>query len=214
MISIASAAGIALVALAMVLTPGPNMIYLVSRSLSQGWRAGLMSLLGTIAGFVIYMSMANLGLASVFLTARWLYTAVTLAGAAYLLYLAWQALRPGGFTLFQTRELPRDPAARLVRMGLLTNLLNPKAAIMYLALIPQFIAPGRGHLITQGFILGIIQITVSAAVNATIVVTASGVAAFLSVRPAWLGWQRRITGALLAAVGIHLALSSQLPSIR
>ncbi|HEU5417545.1 MAG TPA: LysE family translocator [Streptosporangiaceae bacterium] len=180
MISITSAAGIALVALTMVLTPGPNMIYLVSRSLSQGWRAGLLSLLGTIAGFVIYMTVANLGLAGVFRTARWLYTGVTLAGAAYLLYLAWQALRPAGFTLFQPRELPRDPAARLLRMGLLTNLLNPKAAIMYLALIPQFLAPGRGHLIAQGFALGLIQITVSAAVNATIVVAAGGLAAFLA----------------------------------
>lgn len=210
MISIASAAGIALVALGMVLTPGPNMIYLVSRSVSQGWRAGLVSLLGTITGFIIYMTMANLGLAEVFLTARWLYQVVTLAGAAYLLYLAWQALRPGGVALFQARELPWDPPAKLLRMGLLTNLLNPKAAIMYLALIPQFITPGRGHLIAQGFVLGGIQISVSAAVNATIVLAASGISAFLSTRPAWLRWQRRITGTLLAAVGIHLALTSHL----
>ena len=207
MISAASAAGIALVALGMVLTPGPNMIYLVSRSLSQGWRAGLISLLGTIAGFVIYMSMANLGLSEVFLTARWLYRAVTLAGAAYLLFLAWQALRPGGIALFETRALPHDPPAKLFRMGLLTNLLNPKAAIMYLALIPQFIVPGRGHLLAQGFALGGIQIAVSAAVNATIVASASGIAAFLGRRQAWLRWQRLVTGTLLAAIAIHLAVS-------
>lgn len=207
MISAASAAGIALVALGMVLTPGPNMIYLVSRSLSQGWRAGLISLLGTIAGFVIYMSMANLGLAEVFLTARWLYRAVTLAGSAYLLFLAWQALRPGGIALFETRALPHDPPAKLFRMGLLTNLLNPKAAIMYLALIPQFIVPGRGHLLAQGFALGGIQIAVSAAVNATIVASASGIAAFLGRRPTWLRWQRLVTGTLLAAIAIHLAVS-------
>jgi threonine/homoserine/homoserine lactone efflux protein len=205
-ISAASAAGIALVALGMVLTPGPNMIYLVSRSLAQGWRAGLISLLGTIAGFVIYMSMANLGLAGVFLTARWLYRGVTLAGAAYLLYLAWQALRPGGTALFETRALPHDRPAKLLRMGLVTNLLNPKAAIMYLALIPQFIVPGRGHVLAQGFVLGSIQITVSAAVNATIVLAASGIAAFLATRPTWLRGQRLITGVLLAAVAIHLAL--------
>jgi threonine/homoserine/homoserine lactone efflux protein len=207
LISAASAAGIALVALGMVLTPGPNMIYLVSRSLSQGWRAGLVSLLGTIAGFVIYMSMANLGLAEVFLTARWLYRAVTLAGAAYLLFLAWQALRPGGVALFETRALPHDPPAKLFRMGLLTNLLNPKAAIMYLALIPQFIVTGHGHLLAQGFALGAVQIAVSAAVNATIVLSASGIAAFLGRRPAWLRWQRLVTGTLLAAIAIHLAIS-------
>ena len=206
MISAASAAGIALVALGMVLTPGPNMIYLVSRSLSQGWRAGLTSLLGTIAGFVVYMSMANLGLAEVFLTAHWLYRAVTLAGAGYLLFLAWQALRPGGVALFETRALPHDPPGKLFRMGLLTNLLNPKAAIMYLALIPQFIVPGRGHLLAQAFALGGIQIAVSAAVNATIVLSAAGIAAFLGRRPAWLRWQRLVTGTLLAAIAIHLVI--------
>lgn len=92
MISAASAAGIAIVALGMVLTPGPNMMYLVSRSLSQGRRAGMISLLGTVTGFLVYLILANLGLAEVFRTARWLYWAVRLAGAVYLLYPAWQVL--------------------------------------------------------------------------------------------------------------------------
>ena len=207
MISAASAAGIALVALGMVLTPGPNMMYLASRSLSQGRRAGMLSLLGTVTGFITYLIMASLGLAGVFLTARWLYWTVKLAGAAYLLYLAWQVLRPHGTAVFETRDLPAEAAARLFSMGLLTNLLNPKAAIMYLALIPQFIVPGRGHLLAQGFALGGIQIAVSAAVNATIVASASGIAAFLGRRPAWLRWQRLVTGTLLAAIAIHLAIS-------
>lgn len=206
MISAASAAGIAIVALGMVLTPGPNMMYLVSRSLSQGRRAGMISLLGTVTGFLVYLTLANLGLAEVFRTARWLYWAVRLAGAAYLLYLAWQVLRPHGAAIFHVRDLPRDPAARLFRMGLLTNLLNPKAAIMYLALIPQFIDPARGHVLAQGFLLGGTQITVSAAVNAAIVLAASAVAAFSATRPAWLLGQRLVTGTLLAAFALRLAL--------
>jgi len=125
LISAASAAGIAIVALGMVLTPGPNMMYLVSRSLSQGRRAGMISLLGTVTGFLVYLTLANLGLAEAFRTARWLYWVVRLAGAAYLLYLAWQVLRPHGVAIFHVRDLPRDPAARLFRMGLLTNLLCP-----------------------------------------------------------------------------------------
>lgn len=208
MISAASAAGIAIIALGMVLTPGPNMMYLVSRSLSQGWRAGMISLLGTVTGFLVYLTLANLGLAEVFRTARWLYWAVKLAGAAYLFYLAWKVLRPHGAAIFHTRELPRDPAARLFRMGLLTNLLNPKAAIMYLALIPQFIDPARGHVLAQGFMLGGIQISVSAAVNAAIVLAASAIATFSATRPAWLRGQRLVTGALLAAFAIRLALGS------
>jgi threonine/homoserine/homoserine lactone efflux protein len=206
--------GISLVALGMVLTPGPNMIYLVSRSLSQGVKAGLVSLLGTATGFVIYMAMANFGLTIVFIVLPWIYVAVKLAGAAYLLYLAWQVLRPGGASLFEARPLPRDTPARLFRMGLLTNLLNPKAAIMYLALIPQFISPERGHVLIQGFVLGGIQIGISFAVNALIILAAGGIAAFLATRPAWLRWQRRITGALLGAVGIHLALDTHVPAAR
>jgi threonine/homoserine/homoserine lactone efflux protein len=207
-ISTASAAGIALVALGMVLTPGPNMMYLASRSLSQGRRAGMVSLLGTVTGFVIYLTLTSLGLAELFRTARWLYLTVRLTGAAYLLFLAWQVLRPHGTAVFQARDLPGAAAPRLFAMGLLTNLLNPKAAIMYLALIPQFIEPGRGHVLAQGFVLGGIQIAVSAAVNASIVLAAAAVASLLSARPAWLRGQRLVAGALLAVFAVRLALGS------
>jgi threonine/homoserine/homoserine lactone efflux protein len=206
LISAASAAGIALVALGMVLTPGPNMMYLASRSLSQGRRAGMVSLLGTVTGFITYLTMASFGLAGVFLTARWLYWTVKLAGAAYLLYLAWQVLRPHGTAVFETRDLPTEATARLFAMGLLTNLLNPKAAIMYLALIPQFIAPGRRHVLAQGLLLGAIQISVSTTVNAAIVLAASALAGFFSARPAWLRGQRLLAGTILAVFAVRLAL--------
>ncbi|GAA4525695.1 LysE family translocator [Amycolatopsis samaneae] len=189
----------------MVLTPGPNMVYLVSRSISQGRMAGLLSLTGTAVGFLVYMTMANLGLAVVFVAVPWLYMGFKAAGAGYLGYLAWQALRPGGRGLFEPRALARDSAGRLFRMGLLTNLLNPKAAIMYLALIPQFVDPGRGHTTAQGFVLGGVQFTVSMAVNATIVVAAGAVASLIARRPSWAVWQRRITGTLLGAVAVLLA---------
>lgn len=208
MISAASAAGIALVALGMVLTPGPNMMYLTSRSLSQGRRAGMVSLFGTVTGFVIYLTLASLGLAGVFRTARWLYWAVKLAGSAYLLWLAWQVLRPHGTAVFQARDLPREAASRLFLMGLLTNLLNPKAAVMYLALIPQFIEPTRGHVLGQGFLLGGIQIAVSATVNAAIILAASAVAGFFSARPGWLRGQRLIAGTILAVFAVRLAVGS------
>ncbi|GAC66377.1 LysE family translocator [Gordonia soli] len=211
-VDLAAAAGIALVALGMVLTPGPNMIYLVSRSLSQGVTAGLVSLGGTVIGFIVYMTMANLGLAAVFVVVPWLYVALKVAGAVYLLYLAWQVLRPGGVAVFETRDLPGDSARRLFGMGLLTNLLNPKAAIMYVALIPQFIDPAAGHVVGQGFVLGSIQIAVSFVVNAAFIVGAGSIAAFLRSRPGWLPWQRRITGAMLAGIGIHLLIDSPAPA--
>jgi len=123
-ISLAAASGIALVELGLALTPGPNMIYLVSRSISQGRRAGMMSLAGTAVGFVAYMTMANLGLAAVFLVVPWLYIALKVIGAIYLLRLAYKTLRPGGKSVFATSELPRDSFGKLFGMGLVTNLLN------------------------------------------------------------------------------------------
>jgi threonine/homoserine/homoserine lactone efflux protein len=204
-ISMAAVLGMAVTALGMVLTPGPNMMYLVSRSISQGRGAGLISLGGTAAGFLIYMTMANLGLAMVFVLVPWLFMVFKAAGALYLAYLAWQALKPGGHGLFETRTLERDSAGRLFRMGLITNLLNPKAAIMYLALIPQFIDPARGHTTAQGFLLGGVQITVSMVVNATIVIAAGSIASVIASRPSWATWQRRITGTLLGAVAVMLA---------
>ena len=200
--------GMALVALGMVLIPGPNMIYLVSRSVSQGSRAGLVSLSGTFVGFVIYMTMANFGLAAVFIYVPVLYTGVKLAGAAYLLYLAWKMLKPGGTSLFEPKKLARDSRWKLFRMGLVTNLLNPKAAIMYLALIPQFVDRSAGDVVAQGFILGSVQITVSMIVNSIIVLLAGAISIFLRTRPAWLKWQRWITGSLLGIVGIKLAIDA------
>lgn len=203
--------GIALVALAMVLTPGPNMIYLVSRSLSQGPVAGLVSLGGTVVGFLVYMTMANLGLAAVFVVVPWLYTGLKVAGALYLLYLAVRAVS-GGIALFEVRDLAGDSRARLFSMGLVTNLLNPKAAIMYVALIPQFIVPAHGAVVAQGFILGGVQIAVSLVVNALIILGAGAIAVFLRQRPRWLPWQRRTTAALLAGVGIHLLIEAPAPA--
>ena len=204
-VSVHAAFGMAAAALAMVLTPGPNMMYLASRSIGQGRRAGLVSLAGTGAGFVIYMLMANLGLAIVFIAVPWLFIGFKAAGVAYLVWLSWQALRPDGAGVFEVRDLARESDGRLFRMGLLTNLLNPKVAIMYLTLIPQFIDPSRGSQVAQGIALGLLQIGVSMAINTVIVIGAGSIAGFLDGRPGWTVWQRRITGTMLGIVAILLA---------
>ena len=96
MVEMSSILGVAAIALGMVLTPGPNMMYLLSRSVTQGRRAGLISLAGVAVGFLVYPTAATFGLSALFAAVPELYLTVKFAGAAYLLWLAWQALRPGG----------------------------------------------------------------------------------------------------------------------
>jgi threonine/homoserine/homoserine lactone efflux protein len=196
----------ALAALVMVLTPGPNMVYCVSRSLSQGRKAGLISLGGVLAGFVVHLLAASLGLTALLLAAPIAFDAIKLAGAAYLLWLAWEALRPGGRTPFEARKLAVDSPGRLFRMGLLTNLLNPKVAMFYLAFFPQFLHPERGSVLVQSLELGAIQILVSGTVNALLILGAARIADVLARRSRWLAVQRYLMGSVLGMLAVRMAL--------
>ena len=178
----AAAAGNALIAIGLVLTPGPNMLYLTSRSLTQGRRAGLISLVGTGLGFLVYLLAAALGISAIFAAVPAAYVALKVAGALYLLYLAWTVVRPGAQPVFAVRELPRDRPRRLIGMGLLTNLLNPKIAILYVSLLPQFIDPDRGSVAVQSLVLGAIQIAIALTVYGLFVIVAGSLAVVLARR--------------------------------
>lgn len=211
MIEATAVLGVAAAGLGMVLTPGPNMMYLVSRTVSQGRRAGFVSLTGVAAGFGVYLVAAAVGITAVFAMVPALYLTLKLAGAAYLLWLAWKVLRPGGVSAFTPDVLPADPTRRLFTMGLVTNLLNPKIAIMYMALIPQFVVPAQGRVWLQSLLLGSVQIGVALTVNALIVVSAGAVAAFLGGRPLWLRAQRYVTGTMLGAMAALVATDRARP---
>ena len=201
----ASLLAFAAIALGMALTPGPNMIYLLSRSICQGRTAGLISLGGVALGFVFYMLCAAFGITALLLAVPYAYDALRLAGVVYLLWLAWQALKPGGRSPFEVRALPPDSPRKLFAMGFVTNLLNPKIAILYLSLLPQFIDPQHGSVLAQSLALGGIQIALSVSVNAAVAVTAGSIAAFLAGRPAWLVLQRWLMGTVLAGLAIRIA---------
>jgi len=198
-----------LVALGMVLTPGPNMIYLISRSICQGRAAGLISLGGVALGFMFYMLCAAFGITALVMTVPLAYDALRIAGALYLLYLAWQAVKPGGRSPFQVRDLPKDSPRRLFFMGLFTNLLNPKAAVLYLSLLPQFIEPSHGSVLIQSLVLCATQIVISVSVNALIVVMAGGIATFLAARPTWATFQRWLMGTVLAGLAVRTATEAR-----
>lgn len=192
-------------ALLMVLTPGPNMIYLLSRAICQGRRAGVISLLGVISAFLVHMFAAAVGLTALFLAVPLAYEALRWAGAAYLLWLAWQALKPGARSPLEARALPPDPPAKLFWMGFLTNLLNPKAALLYLSVLPQFVSAARGDVFLQSVELGLTQIAVSFSVNLAITLSAAGMAAWFARKPAWLVAQRYVMGGVLGALALRLA---------
>lgn len=199
----------ALVSLGIVLTPGPNMIYLISRSLTQGPAAGIVSLGGVALGFLFYMLCAAFGITALLFAVPYAYDALRFAGAAYLLWMAWQALKPGGRSPFQVRPLKVDGPRKLFAMGLLTNLLNPKIAMLYLALLPQFIDPGVGSVLTQSLVLGSIQTVISVGINAVIALTAGSIAVFLGTRPTWLLVQRWLMGTVLAGLAVRMAFEAR-----
>lgn len=199
----------ALACLVLVLTPGPNMVYCISRTLAQGRPAGLLSLAGVLLGFLVHLLAAALGLTAVLMAVPLAFDAIKLAGAAYLLWLAWQALKPGGSAPFQPRALPADPRATLLRMGFVTNLLNPKVAMFYLSFFPQFLDPERGSVLLQSLQLGTVQIAISGSVNALLILGAAGITALLSRSRGWLLAQRYLMGAVLGGLAVRIALTEK-----
>lgn len=192
-------------ALLMVLTPGPNMVYLISRSICQGKRAGVVSLSGVIAGFFVHMLAAAIGLTTLFMAVPFAYEVLKWAGAAYLLYLAWQAVRPGARSPFEARDLPMDSPRKLFLMGFTTNLLNPKIAVFYLSIFPQFVSPEHGSVFAQSIQLGFTQIAISFTVNLGIALSAARLAQWFARSSGWLAAQRYVMGTVLAGLAVRLA---------
>jgi threonine/homoserine/homoserine lactone efflux protein len=195
-----------LAALAIMLTPGPNMIYCVSRALCQGRIAGWVSVLGVQAGNVVHIAAATLGLSALMASMPILFDAIRYMGAAYLLWLAWQAVKSGGRSLFETQQLPHDSAAKLFRIGLITNLLNPKQLVFFTSIFSQFLHPERGNVLHQALQLAASHISLSIVVNGLIVAGAASIAAFLNRSAAWVRIQRYFMATVLTALAIRLVI--------
>ena len=199
----------AVLSLGLAATPGPNMLYLVSRSLAQGTGAGLVSLIGCQFGSLLIMLCAAAGITAALFAVPLAWDALRLGGAAYLLFLAWQCIRPGGAPIFAARPMPREPAWRLFTVGIATAALNPKVALFYVAVLPPFIDASRGDVLLQGIILGGIQIAVCTVFDAALVWGAAGVSRFLSARPGWMAAQRWVLGGALGLIAVKLATEGQ-----
>jgi threonine/homoserine/homoserine lactone efflux protein len=196
---------VALASVVLALTPGPNMLYLLSRTLFQGRRAGLVSWSGTSVGLSFHMLAAALGLSAVLMAVPVAYDAIRLAGAAYLLWLAWTTIRGAGGDGFAPAALPAVPDRVLFRQGVTSSVLNPKVALFYLALFPQFIDPA-GPVLAQSVVLGVMNIAVTAAVDVGVVLLAAVLARRITARPGWVTAQRIALGGVFGALAAWLAL--------
>jgi threonine/homoserine/homoserine lactone efflux protein len=205
MVSAERLALFALAALLLAATPGPVWLYLISRTLAQGRAAGYYSMLGVTAGLALHAGLAAFGLSVVLLAIPYAFDAIRLAGAAYLLWLAWSTLRGGGLA-FAATPLAPVPGGTLLRQGFVAAVLNPKVAVFYLSLFPQFIDPHAGPVLGQSLVLGGVQLITAAAVDLTVVTTAGALAAWFAGRPLWLRAQRWFLGGAFGLLAGWLAL--------
>ncbi|MFG6442322.1 LysE family translocator [Roseateles sp. LKC17W] len=191
-------------ALLMALTPGPNMVYLLSRSLCQGRNAGLLSWTGVVLGFTVHMVCASIGLTALFMAVPLGYELLKFGGALYLGWLAWQALRPGAHSPFEARDLPPQSPHKLFTMGLLTSVLNPKVAVFYLSVLPQFISPDGGSVLVQSLLLGATQVLIGGGINLLVTLSAAGIAGWFGRHRLWLAVQRWLMGLVLGGLAVRL----------
>jgi threonine/homoserine/homoserine lactone efflux protein len=195
-----------LASLVLAATPGPVWLYLISRTLAQGRRAGYFSMFGVAAGLSLHAIFAAFGLTIVLLAVPFAFDAIKLAGAAYLLWLAYTTVRGAGFTFTpQPLEPVRDRV--LIRQAFVAAVVNPKVAVFYLSLFPQFVDPTSGPVLGQSLLLGAIQITTAAAIDISLVTVAGLLAAWFARRPLWLQMQRWFLGSAFGVLAVWLALT-------
>lgn len=197
-----------LAALILVISPGPNMIYLISRSITQGKKAGLTSLAGVVCGFLFHIVMVSFGLTAVLFAVPYAYIVLKALGTIYLLYLAYQAIKPNSKNIFEVdKNMTTDKPGKLFAVGFLTNVLNPKVAVFYLSFFPQFIKPQYGSVFTQSLELGVIQVFTSFTINFIIVLTAAKAASFFAKNPVWIKVQKWFMASVLVFLAVKMALS-------
>ncbi len=202
----------ALAVMLLALTPGPVWVYLLSRTLTQGRRAGYFSLLGVAAGVVVHVLLAALGITVVLLAIPFAFDAIKLAGAAYLLWLAINTLRGGGIS-FTPQPLDPVPDRVLFRQAMVAALLNPKVAVFYLSLFPQFVEPAAGPVFAQSLLLGIVHLVVSTLIDGLLVTVAGALAVWFASRPLWLKMQRWLLGTAFGALAVWLAATPRHTSV-
>jgi threonine/homoserine/homoserine lactone efflux protein len=185
----------ALAASVLVAIPGPNHIYIVTRSIAQGRRIGLASAFGVETGTLVHISAATVGLSALFASSAVAFDTLRYAGAAYLAYLGIRALLRDDAIELDGGAAP--PSARRAYLdGVLVNVLNPKVALFFLAFLPQFVDPARGAMSTQILVLGLVVFAIATTSDVVYALAAGALGGWLRSRPAFVRVQRYLTGCI------------------
>lgn len=194
---------------ALIVAPGPDSLYVLTRSIGNGPWTGLAAALGTCTGILVHTGAAVVGLSAVLRTSAFAYSAMKYAGAVYLIYLGIQTIRHDAAFELQTGESQRD-ARTSYRRGVAINVLNPKVAVFFLAFLPQFVPPGSNAWLGM-VVLGVVFTALTLVYLATLAVVSSRVERVLSSHPRAPGLVRWSAGAVIVGFGVELAASGGRP---
>ena len=194
-------------ALALLLIPGPAVLYLVGRSIEYGRTAGFVSILGIHTATLVHVAAAAWGLSAILASSALAFALVTYAGAAYLIWLGvMKVLGPADPIAVAAPGNPRSHAD-LFREGFVVNLLNPKTALFFLAFLPQFVDPESGQAAAQFVVLGVIYTLLDLATDGAYALAAGAAGTWLRRSRAYLGFERYVSGGLLIGLGLSAAVS-------
>ena len=195
--------------LALIATPGQDMIYVVTRSLAQGRLAGLASALGVCLGILVHTAFAALGVGAILQASETLFLALKLAGAAYLVYLGLRMAFGRADALALRATAPRLSPAGLVWQGMLSNITNPKIVLFFFAFLPQFVDPASAHPTRDLVFLGVLYAVLALPVKGGVAIAAGSLAQRVLRSPGALAWIHRAGGAVLVALGVRLAAAER-----
>lgn len=189
------------------ITPGQDTMYIVGRTISQGRRAGLLSVLGISSGSIVHTLAAAFGLSAILATSAQAFLIVKMAGAAYLTYLGIRMLIERQPAPLAGRSFTREPAWAIYRAGMLTNVLNPKVAIFFMAFLPQFVSADASSRVLAFLFLGGVFICNGTLWCLVLVFAASAISGRLRSGVSTAVLLKRATGALFVGLGVRLAAS-------
>jgi threonine/homoserine/homoserine lactone efflux protein len=195
-----------LAGLVLLLTPGPAVLYIVARSLDQGRRAGLVSVLSIETGNFVHVLAATLGLSAILLSSATAFAVVKYLGAAYLIFLGVRRLLTRE-TAAPTVAVERRSYRRIFSQGVIVAILNPKTALFFFAFLPQFVDPAAGSVTAQLFLLGTILVFMALVTDTFYAFTAGTVGRYLKHAPAFLKAERYVVGTVYIGLGVTAALA-------